>query len=175
MRQIHQGLLTIPFLTLLLAGTIALMPAPGHDLYAASGDFSKPIDVNADRSEFNEATGVQSLSGNVEIRQGSLSIRADAIKVYLADNKLSSIEGTGAPIVFQQRNDAGELVVGRCRAITYDAIKGRLILRGNAVLEQPKQKLTSDKIVFDSITQTVVAEGGQSGRVSITIQPPDQN
>ena len=85
------------------------------------------------------------------------------------------IEGKGSPIIFQQENDLGELVEGRCQRIRYDAVKGVLTLSGSATLTEPKQRLRSEKIVFNSITQTVVAEGGKSGQVSITIQPPTQN
>jgi len=144
-------------------------------LLAKTTDFEQPIDVKADRSEYNEKAGVQSLTGNVEITQGTILIRADDIQVQLKDNKLSTIEGEGSPIYFQQENDQGELIVGECQHILYDAKNGRLILSGSATLSEPKQNLRSDRIVFDSISQTVIAEGGKSGRVNITIQPPDSN
>lgn len=142
---------------------------------ARNTDFEQPIDVKADRSEYDEKAGVQRLIGNVRITQGTMRITADHITVTLKDNKLSIIEGKGSPIEFQQENEVGEMVTGRCRTIVYDAANGRLILSGNATLSEPKQNLRSDKIVFDSRTQTVVAEGGESGQVNITIQPPEQN
>ncbi len=142
---------------------------------ARTSDFSQAIDIQADRSEFNEKAGTQTLSGNVVISQGTMSIKAQSIEVTLKDNKLSLIEGTGSPISFEQENDQGELVRGQCDNIVYDAKNGQLTLIGNATLSEPKQNLSSDRIVFDSIKQTVVATGGQTGRVSITIQPPDSN
>ena len=99
---------------------------------AAESDFSQPIDVSADRSEYNQKTGKQLLSGNVEIRQGSMLIKADSIDVVLADNKLSKIEGQGSPITFQQLNEEGELVTGSCDSISYDAVNGVLTMTGNA-------------------------------------------
>lgn len=156
---------------LLFLATSFLCP---NNLFARTDDFSKPIDVKADRSEFDEKAGVQSLIGNVLITQGSMKISAERITVTLEDNKLSVIKGEGSPIKFSQENDAGELVEGECQNITYDAVNGRLTLIGNATLTEPKQRLRSEKIVFDSLTQTVVAEGGRSGQVNITIQPPDQ-
>ncbi len=143
--------------------------------HAAKSDFSQPIDVKADRSEYSEKNGKQTLSGNVEIRQGTMVIKADEIDVSLKDNKLNVITGKGNPISFEQENEQGELVTGSCQNIIYDATKGVLTLLGNANLSQPKQQLRSEKIVFNSINQTVIAEGGQSGQVSIQIQPPDQN
>lgn len=157
---------------LLLLSTLLLV----NPLQARNDDFQQPIDVKADRSEYNEKEGLQSLSGNVFISQGTMKIRADSITVKLdSQNRLSVIEGKGSPIIFEQENELGELVEGRCSRIRYDAVKGVLTLSGNATLTEPKQRLSSDKIVFNSITQTVIAEGGKSGQVSITIQPPTQN
>ena len=161
-------------LVVLLLALLVNLTGKTSTAIAAESDFSQPIDVSADRSEYNEKTGKQSLSGNVEIRQGSILINADSIEVILKDNKLSVIEGRGSPITFQQQNELGELITGSCDRISYDALNGILTLQGNAHLKQPKQELRSESIKFNSISQSVVAEGGESGRVTITIQPPDR-
>lgn len=160
-----------------LFGLIAVLLCFGSgNLWALTSDFEQPIDVKADRSEYDEKAGHQSLSGNVLITQGTMKIKADNIIVKLdSQNRLSVIEGKGSPIVFEQKNEKGELVRGTCSNIRYDAVKGLLTLSGTATLTEPKQRLKSEKIVFNSITQTVVAEGGKSGQVSITLQPPKQN
>jgi len=144
---------------------------------ARQDDFSKPIDVRADRSQYDEQAGLQTLSGNVEITQGTIRIEADEIRITLQDNRLSRIDGTGSPIRFYQENDAGEPVTGEAASIRYDAVAGNLILEGNATLSQPRQELASERIEFDSLTQTVKADGvsadgSKRGRVSIRIQPP---
>jgi len=139
---------------------------------AKKGDISQPIDVSADRSEFDEQKGVQSLIGNVEIRQGTMVIKAAKIDIYLKNNRLNKIEGTGNPIIFEQKNEADELVQGRASNISYDASNGILILKGNATLSQPRQQLKSQRIVFDSTKQKVSAEGGDNGRVNIRIEAP---
>ena len=93
----------------------------GSAAQARTDDFDKPIDVKADRSEYDEKAGLQRLIGNVRISQGTMLIVADAITVTLKDNKLSTIEGEGSPIEFQQENDLGELVIGRCHAVRTQA------------------------------------------------------
>lgn len=140
---------------------------------ARESDFTKPIDVNADRSEYDEKSGTQALIGNVEIIQGTMVIKADRIAISLdSNNELSKIEGSGSPILFEQENEAGESVSGQANAIEYDAKNGTLVLKGSASLKQPGQHVKSDRIVFDSSKQKVSAEGGEKGRVSIRIQPP---
>ncbi len=139
---------------------------------AKKGDISQPIDVSADRSEFDEQKGIQSLIGNVEIKQGTMVIKASKIEIYLKNNRLNKIEGVGDPIIFEQKNEADELVSGRADSISYDASTGTLILIGNATLSQPRQQLKSQRIVFDSTKQKVSAEGGDNGRVNIRIEAP---
>lgn len=139
---------------------------------AKKGDISQPIDVSADRSEFDEQKGIQSLIGNVEITQGTMVIKASKIEIHLKNNRLNKIEGVGDPIIFEQKNEADELVSGRADSISYDASSGTLILIGNATLSQPRQQLKSQRIVFDSTKQKVSAEGGDNGRVNIRIEAP---
>ena len=142
---------------------------------ARQSDLDKPIDVRADSSEFDERAGVQTLTGNVQITQGTLSIRADVIAITLKNNALSKIEGKGSPIRFEQQNEAGELMRGEAREIIYNALTGTLTLKGSASLSQPRQNLTSEQITFNAQTQKVTAEGGgDTGRVSIQIQPPSR-
>jgi len=164
-RKVVRGLVCLGLVACYFAAT---------PLYAKTGDRNQRIDIKADKTEYLSKTGVQRLSGNVEITQGTMSIKANEISVYLKDNRLARIEGSGAPIRFEQENDAGEPVVGEANSIDYNAIGGTLVLTGNARLTQPRQELNSGRIVFDLNQQTVKADGGNSGRVSISIQPPKQ-
>ncbi len=154
------------FLIAILLGSIPMTSN------ARKSDFSQAIDVKADRSEFDEKTGVQLLEGNVLITQGTMKISADKISVGIEFGKLSTIKGIGDPIVFEQENEEGELVIGQCQEIEYNAINASLVLIGNASLKQPNQELSGQRIEFDSKNQKVRADGGNKGRVSITIQPP---
>jgi len=140
--------------------------------HARKSDFTQPIFINADRTEYDETTGIQIWSGNVVMSQGTMEIKADRIKITLRDNKLSRVEGTGSPIEFQQENESGELVKGNATTIDYNAETNSLTLGGSATLTQPGQRLQSERIVFDINRQKVSAEGGDNGRVSIQIQPP---
>ena len=162
--RVSSTVVTLVTVSLLLTGQTAL---------ARDGDLSQPVDVRADSSEFDEQNATQSLSGNVEISQGSLRIQADRIDVFLKNNQLARIEGSGKPIRFEQENNAGELIEGTARAIDYDATSGVLELSGGATLQQPRQTLKSERIVFDARRQKVSARGNAAGeRVNIRIEPP---
>lgn len=154
---------------LLLTGSVFCI----QNAHSRESDLTQPIDVQADKSEFDEKAGTQTLSGNVEIVQGTMRISADNISIALKNNALHTISGTGSPIKFQQDTEAGETLKGEAESIVYDAIAGTLILKGAAKLSQPRQNLVSNIIEFDARTQKVKAEGGgKTGRVSIQILPP---
>ncbi|ASJ75921.1 lipopolysaccharide transport periplasmic protein LptA [Granulosicoccus antarcticus] len=158
---------------LLLSTLLCIYAALLNPALARENDLAQPIEVQADKSEFDEVAGTQTLTGNVEITQGSMRITADHIAILLKNNALSTITGNGSPIRFEQENEAGELMSGQAERISYDALAGVLTLEGSATLSQPKQELVSERITFNARTQKVSAEGGpKSGRVSIQIQPP---
>ena len=160
----------IPLPRLWLAILCSLLVATAQ---AKESDLTQPIDVRADKSEFDEKAGTQTLSGNVEITQGTMKISANKIAISLKDNALHKIYGSGSPIRFEQENEAGELMKGEAGSILYDAIAGTLVLEGAAKLSQPRQSLASERITFDTRSQKVRAEGGGStGRVNIQILPP---
>jgi len=163
---VHQRLMACIMLSWLIIAM--LMPAQARE-----SDLQQAIDIKADSSTFDERAGVQTLSGNVEITQGTMAIKADKISVTLKNSVLNKIEGQGSPIIFQQENEAGELMQGQAQSIIYDADKGTLTLKGKATLSMPKQNLVSEEITVDSRSQTFKAQGGgDTGRVSIQIQPP---
>lgn len=160
----------------LFSGLLATLPFAQAE--ARESDLQQPIDVSADRSEYDEREGTQTLIGNVEISQGSMRISAERVVIRLKDLKLARVEGSGTPIRFEQENEAGEPIRGEAREISYDATSGTLVLSGAATLARPGQTLTSERIVFEARTQKVSAEGGPDkdgepgGRVNIRIEPP---
>ena len=169
-RQVFRLQLLGKFLSLVVVTCLVLATSSAM---ARESDLQQPIDVSADRSEYDDKAGTQKLIGNVEIRQGTMRITADIIEITLKDNALSRIDGKGSPILYQQENESGELLQGEAREVNYDAIDGSLVLSGGAKLSQPQRNIKSERIEFNVRTQTVSAEGSKdTGRVTIRIEPP---
>jgi len=143
----------------------------GNSAIAQVDDFTKPINVQADESVYNERAGTQTLSGNVEITQGSMSIRADTILIEIKDGTLFRVTGTGSPIQFQQMTVNNELIRGQCEEIIYNTVTTEITFRGNASFEKPGQKLSGETIEYNLSELTFKAAGSQKGRVNITLQP----
>lgn len=138
---------------------------------AQTTDHTKPINVKADSSVYNDKLGTQVLSGNVEVTQGSLSIFADTIEIEIKNGALFRITGTGSPIRFQQMTLDNQLIRGQCNEIIYNTETSQITFRGNASFERPGQELSGHSIEYNLSELTFKASGNESGRVNITLQP----
>ena len=126
--------------------------------------------VTADRSDYSDQLQRQTLTGNVVVKQGSLQIRADKIIIGLVQGALDSIDATGRPATFEQRDDKQQKISGQATRLLFSMASDQLQLVGNAELSTPTQSLTGDRVDYSMSTQAASAEGGEQ-QVHIVIQP----
>lgn len=151
--------------------SLILLLAAGNLVFADANDFQQPINVKADRSDFDEKAGVQTLSGNVEITQGTLTVKAEKIRIELKDGTLYRIIGEGKPIRFQQRTDNGEMMRGQSNRIEYNTQSTLITFSGDARFERPGQQLSGSSIMYNMSDLSFKASGDKKGRVNIVLQP----
>jgi len=147
------------------------LAAPIKSGLAETGDASQPVNVQADQSEFDERAGIQKLSGNVEITQGTLKVKADSIQIELKDGALFRIIGTGNPIEFQQKTDEGAIMRGQSKRIEYNTQTTQITFSGDARFRRPGQQLTGSSITYNISELTFKAAGDAKSRVNIVLQP----
>lgn len=157
---------SLPLFALLLAVLL-----PGAQALAAASDRQQPIEVQADRSHFDQQSGRQVHTGDVVITQGSMRIQADEIIIYLQQGALSRIDAKGAPVVFRQLDDTGQEITANSSNMRYESASGLLLLTGQAKLSQPGRELSGDRIEYNVADQSVSADGAEGERVRILIQP----
>ncbi len=160
-----------PLLPALLLASLYLAPLPGH---ALQSDREQPIDLEADSAEIDDKRGVSIYTGHVEITQGSMHIRADKLVVEQHRGKGTRLIATGRPMHFRQLPAPGKPPVrGHALRAEYDTGSELLILSGNAVLQQGKDRFANDRIVYDRVKGVVRAGRSAKGktRVRITIDP----
>lgn len=152
-------------LLLLLVSTTAL---------ALSTDRDQPIELEADQAELDNATGVSVYSGNVIVTQGSMRLEADRLVLHTEGGDLQTIEATGEPAYFRTRPDGEEKdVEGGGRRIDYSSVDSKVVLTGDAWVNQGKDELRGARIEYDIDADRVVAsrEPAGDGRVRIILQP----
>ncbi len=142
-------------------------------LPALESDQEQAIELTADYADIDESRGVSVYKGDVDLRQGSMRLRADIVTVHHVDRKPERMVAEGRPVKFQQQSDKGP-VKGEARRAEYEVSTENLVLIGDAVVVQGKDSMRSDRIVYDRVRSVVKAGAAAKGkeRVRISIQPP---
>lgn len=159
--------LNFAFITL----TLMFSSAP---LWALSSDKQKPVEVEADSFNLDDAKKVTVYSGNVIITQGSMEIMADKVTIYGVRGTTDKVIATGKPVKFKQQPDGDQgLIRGEANRFNYFVTKDTLVLIDKATLWQSGNTFESDQIEYDSKRSVVKAGDKKTGlkRVKITLEP----
>lgn len=143
---------------------------------ALSTDRNQLITIEADHLDIDDSRHISTYQGNVEMRQGSLHIRADKIVFLLnKNNDLQQLDITGSPALFNQLNDRQELIKGFADNMIYYENDSLLKLRGNAKIQTAQDTIVSDQITINTETNALQAGKAKGNdRVRMIIQPKNQ-
>ena len=137
---------------------IAALAAPAAQ--AEKTDREKPINYSADVGDVNYQSKVGTLTGNVIVTQGTLSIHAD--KIVLKQNPDNSLSATayGNPVALRQKRDGlDEYYDGYAQRIEYDGAKEFVQLFDRAMLRRGQDEIRSNYISYNAATEMFKAEG----------------
>jgi len=156
-----------------LAGGAALIGAPQLGAQVFGGHNSDaPVDYAADRIELQDKQKRVVLSGNVDITQGELRLRAARTTVAYTDTgslKIQRMDATGGVFVSRGSESAnGDVAI-------YDFNKRIITMVGNVRLKRANgDNLNGGRMVIDlnSGVSSVAGGGGKGGRVSGSFAVP---
>jgi len=155
---------------ILIAG-ILLLSVPGT-LLALKTDRQQPLEVNADATDGTLGDGTATLTGNVEIRQGTLLIQSDIAQVEKVDGKVHRFELNGAPVHLQQEIEEEGLVIAEARKVEYMVASGIVTLTGAADVVHPQYHISGEVLEYDMNLQHFKGSGGDgNGRIRIRLEP----
>jgi len=148
----------------------ALVAAPAA---ALESDRQQPLEVNADSTGGTLGDGVTVLSGNVDIRQGTLHIRADVAEVEKFEGKVRQVVLRGKPAYLEQEIEEQGLVQAEAATITYLVGNGKVTLEGGADVRHPQYEIAGDSLTYDLDAQHFEGAGGEDGggRIRIRLDP----
>src|SRR5680860_762243 len=158
---------------------------------AQQNDAELPLEIEADRAELDELTGVGIYRGDVRVTQGSMVLNADTVTVITASRRLQKIIAEGDKSTFRQTfagdnapadDDSGENEPGEdtlwaeASRMEYEPDKHRITLLGDAFLRRAKNDFAAERIVYDIRRRVVDADDPDgAGRVQMTLVPEDAN
>ncbi|MDO4905776.1 MAG: lipopolysaccharide transport periplasmic protein LptA [Lautropia sp.] len=163
-------------LAMLMSAMLCCAPAS-----AERADRDKPINIESNRLEYNDAAKVSTFIGNVVLTKGSIRIQGDRMVLRQVGDNAQTVRITGSQASFRQKRDGMEQYIhGLANEIFYDTRTEQVSLSGRARLHrqncnQPVDEITGGTIVYNATSETFTVDGKQrgeqSGRVRIIIQP----
>jgi len=144
------------FTTLATLAALAIAPLA----FAENADRNKPINFSGDTGDADLQARGGTLSGNVVITQGTLTLRADRIVFRQnADNSLSAT-AFGNPVAIRQKRDGvDEYYEGYAQRIEYDGSKDLVELFDNALLKRGQDEIRSNYVSYNVAAELFKAEG----------------
>ena len=118
------------------------------------------IDIKAQYLLLDEQKGISKYKGNVQFTKDTLIIKADTITLHYDGEKLTKalIIGSPADVQHQPINEAK--VHSQANTMEYFVSEDRLLLKGNAFVDQGERHFSGEYIEYDTRQRTIMAAGG---------------
>ncbi len=157
--------------------------APAH---AEKADRDKPVQVESDRMEYDDAKRISTFIGRVVLTKGTIVIRADRMVVREDAEGFQYGRAEGKPASFRQKREAlDEHIEGYGLEIDYDGKAETVVLTSDASLRRLERERVLDevhgaRITYQSAAEFYTVEGRAPGatgndRVRMVIQPRRAN
>lgn len=159
-------------------GTVGLLAVSQSGAQAIGGHNSDaPVSYAADRIELQDKANRVVLSGNVDIQQGDLRLKADRTTVAYTNEgslKIQRIDATGGVLVTRGNESA------RGAVAIYDFNQRIITMAGGVGLRRGSDTLNGGHLVIDLRSGLSSVSGGpgssgSGGRVSGTFQVPKRS
>ncbi|MDP2821177.1 MAG: lipopolysaccharide transport periplasmic protein LptA [Sulfuritalea sp.] len=169
-----------------IAGIAGLMFAASA-AKAEKADRDKPVNIEADRVSVDDVKKVQIFEGNVQLKKGTLVIRAARIVVTQDDEGYQRGVATGGSDVlpnFRQKREAqDEYIEGEAERIEHDAKAEKTEFFNRAKVKSGLDEVRGQFISYDAKTENYFVTSGPNGtrarpgsseRVRAVIQPKNK-
>jgi len=152
----------------------ALIILPLGQVHSAIADIEQQIVIKSKRQASDLKNKIASYLDDVEITQGSLSIKADIVQVVSqahTDNKIYI--ASGKPAIFKQLLDDGKPINLQANQIKYEPAKHLITISGNASVSQEGSLVSGNIIIYNTLTEQLTAESKSDSDESVTtiLQP----
>lgn len=155
---------------------VAFMTAAATVLLGAADDKTddrEPIKVYARTIELDDRTGTAIYRGDVSMKDGTLSIKADTVKVRMDNGDIETFSALGKPVTIIHRpTDTDEEMHATADRLMYYVNSRKLDLFGNVTLRQGRSELRCPELHYDLEARRFVAKGNNpQQRCYIFLEP----
>jgi len=142
-------------------------------LIALESDRQATLQIEADNTDGPLGDGTTTLWGSVNIRQGTLHIKADRAEVNKADGRVQSVTLYGKPAFLEQEIEEQGLVQATANVVDYQVASGLVTLTGSADVKHPQYQISGELLTYDLNIQHFKgsSDGNGNGRIQILLDP----
>lgn len=132
---------------------------------ALDSDKNAPVTINADTTSIDFRTGQRVLTGNVEITQGTLNIRANKVVLIYKGDDIDTATAHGKPVKFKQMPEGQTVMVhGEGKTLKLKQAKNLITLTENAKITQGSNTITGRVIYYNTQTSKMTVKGQSSAK-----------
>ena len=144
--------------------------------YADKTDLEQEITIKSQRQAADLKNKIASYLDNVSIRQGSISITADVVKVFSRVDKKSGEKNDtylakGKPAIFEQQLEDGSFITLQADEITYNPNSNTITISGNALVKQAGSEVSGNEITYNTLSEKLEAQSANNQSVTTILQP----
>ena len=148
-----------------------ILGAASPAAFAERADKNKPINLEANSAQYDDAKQIMVVEGNVLVTKGTLVLRA--MRVEQREDPegnqfmVATAKATERVFFRQKREGLDEFMEGEAERIDYDGKADTVRLSGKAVMRRLRGSTLADEsagnlIVFNNITETMNINGSQA-------------
>ena len=146
---------------LMLLATALVLAAPAR---AELADRNRPVLLDGGRMTIDEANGLRTLEGDVQLVRGTLLIRTQKLVVTQDEHgyrKAVAIGGPGGKARFRQKREGSpDYIEGEAERIEHDGLTDKTEFFGNAQVRSGRDEMRGQYVSFDGQTEKYVVTGG---------------
>ncbi len=127
----------------------------------------------AETERLDFADGAWAFTGDVQVEAQNARLFCDEARIDFRNHQLTRADLQGKPARFEQLvAETGKTNEGEAERMLYTLDNGMLELTRNARFSDGANEIKGDKITYDVVGRNLSAGSGDSGPVTIVIEPP---
>ena len=134
-------------------------------------NFEQEILISANRQAGDLKNKIASYIGDVVIKQGTLIITADSVKIYQEKVDEEVYIAKGKPAKLEHILADGSKISLQADEIKYEPAIHSIVISGNALLQQAGSEVKGSRITYNTLTEQLDAVGNQNEKTSTILQP----
>lgn len=131
---------------------------------ALDSDKNAPVAIIADTTSIDFRTGKRILTGNVDVTQGSMNIKAAKIVLVYDGDNINTVTAYGNPVKFKQLPEGHtKKVHGEGKKLVFENTKNLITLTKGAKIKQGKNVITGKIIYYNTKTSKMTVKSKAAG------------